>query len=52
VSRENNLRHSETKHSGFNEKHCEEIRKQKVASLVQTLKVQQNILKENSHSLE
>jgi hypothetical protein len=42
--------HFVTEHSDFNQKYSGEFRKQKVASLVQALKVQQNILKEYSVS--
>jgi hypothetical protein len=44
ISEELSLRrHLETKHSDFNQKYSGEFRKQKVTSLVQILKVQQNI---------
>jgi len=41
-------RHSESKHSDVNQKYAGESRKQKVASLVQTLKVQQNTYKKKN----
>lgn len=39
--------YSETEHSHFNQKYYEELRKENVTSFLQSLKVQQNVFKNN-----